>query len=112
MSRASAQCRASESLTMNPKLVRALIGFGPVSAFLAYSIAVLVRHRTVPAGLQLAGALCLVVVVLTHMAEALHVFPAMRWGGRDSPGHYVDLSSAVLGTAFVVIGYFLRRRNL
>jgi hypothetical protein len=38
----------------------------------------------------------LLVVVLTHVAEALHLFPAMGWGEPDSAGHYVDLASAVL----------------
>jgi hypothetical protein len=51
-----------------------------------------------------------VLVILTHVAEALHLFPAMRWGAPDSLGHYLDLSSAVLGVTFVPIGYILQRR--
>lgn len=94
---------------MNPTLVKALIASVPVTALLVYSIVLFVTRRTVPAGLQLFGALCLVVVVLAHVAEALHVFPVMRWGEPDSAGHYLDQSSAVLGTTFVVIGYLLRR---
>jgi hypothetical protein len=49
-------------------------------------------------------------VVLTHVAEALHLFPAMRWGEPDSIGHYLDLSSAVLGVTLLPTGHMLHRR--
>jgi len=39
---------------------------------------------------------CLAVVVLTHVAEALHLFPWMHWGQEHSVGHY--LGSAVLAS--------------
>jgi hypothetical protein len=38
-----------------------------------------------------------VLVVLTHVAEALHLFPWMQWGSSNSAAHYLDLWSAVLG---------------
>jgi hypothetical protein len=57
--------------------------------------------------LQILGAGCLVVVVLTHICEALHLFPWMDWGLEDSVGHYVDLSSAVLGLTLFPVGYLL-----
>jgi hypothetical protein len=47
---------------------------------------------------------CLAVVVLTHIAEKLNLFPVMGWGLPDSPGHYLDLISAVLGTVLLVAG--------
>jgi hypothetical protein len=31
----------------------------------------------------------------------------MGWGLRNSPGHYLDLSAAILGLAFLPTGYFL-----
>jgi hypothetical protein len=96
---------------MNPILMKALVALVPVALPLAYSVAVFVNRKTVSAVLQLVGATCLVVVVLTHIAEALHVLPAMRWGEPDSVGHYVDLSSAVLGVTLTPIGYILRRRE-
>jgi hypothetical protein len=37
------------------------------------------------------GAACLIVVVLTHVAERFNIFPAMGWGLPHSPGHYLDL---------------------
>jgi hypothetical protein len=48
------------------------------------------------------GVLCLVVVLLTHVAERLHVFPSMGWGLPNSPGHYLDLTSAILSGMSVV----------
>ena len=54
--------------------------------------------------LQLFGAACLIIVVLTHVAEALHPFPGMGWGQPDSPGHYLDLVSAILGCTLLLIG--------
>ena len=96
---------------MNPMLMKALVALVPVSVLLVYSVAVLVTRNTVPAALQLVGATCLVVVVLAHVAEALHLFPAMRWGEPDSVGHYIDLSSAVLGVTLTPLGYILRRRG-
>jgi hypothetical protein len=96
---------------MNPTLVKALVASVPVLLLLVYSVAVLVGHHTLSAVLQLVGAACLVVTVLTHIAEALHLLPAMRWGEPDSMGHYVDLSSAVLGVTLTAIAYTLRRRE-
>jgi hypothetical protein len=93
---------------MNPILVRALVASVPVFLLLVYSVAVLVTHQTLSSVLQLVGATCLAVMVLTHFAEALHLLAAMRW---DSVGHYLDLSSAVLGVTLTPIAFILRRRE-
>ena len=45
------------------------------------------------------------IVVLTHICEALGWFPSMGWGLRNSVGHYVDLSSAVLGVTLFPVGW-------
>jgi hypothetical protein len=50
------------------------------------SVGSFTKGRTVWRFLQLFGAVCLVVVVLTHIAEAFHLFPEMGWGRRDSAG--------------------------
>ena len=92
-------------------LMKAMVVLVPVSVLLVYSLAVLVTRNSVPAVLQLVGATCLLVVVLTHIAEALHLFPVMQWGEPDSVGHYIDLSSAVLGITLTPLGYILRRRK-
>lgn len=57
--------------------------------------------------LQVVGAACLVIVVLTHFSEALHLFPWMHWGDRHSVGHYLDLGSAVFGLTLFPAGYLL-----
>jgi hypothetical protein len=57
--------------------------------------------------LLLFGSTCLIVVVLTHVAEALHIFPSMGWGMPDSAGHYLDLMSAVLGTVLLSLGFLV-----
>jgi uncharacterized membrane protein len=61
----------------------------------------------------LLGFACLVIVVFTHVAERLHLFPSVGWGLPDSPGHYLDLVSIVLGCALLIAGAlisFNRRR--
>jgi ABC-type transport system involved in multi-copper enzyme maturation permease subunit len=66
--------------------------------------------------LQLLGLACLAIVVLTHVAEAFHLFPTMGWGQSNSAGHYVDLFSAILGCTLLLLGLigsaFMRRKNL
>ena len=54
--------------------------------------------------LLLLAFICLVIVVFTHVAERLHIFPGMGWGLPDSPGHYLDLVSAVLGSMLLIAG--------
>jgi hypothetical protein len=65
------------------------------------------RGRTVWSFLQLLGAGCLVVVVLTHFCEARHLFPRMGWGDKHSIGHYLDFGSALLGLTLFPVGYLL-----
>jgi hypothetical protein len=62
---------------------------------------------TVRRSLLLAGVVFLLVVVLTHVAERFDVFLAMGWGLPDSPGHYLDFVSAVLGSMFLIAGVAL-----
>jgi hypothetical protein len=92
---------------MNETLLKALVLLLPTGLALAYSVA-LTRRRAPWSALQLVGATCLLIVVLTHICEALGLFPWMQWGARHSAGHYLDLSSAVLGVTFLLCGYLLR----
>jgi len=55
------------------------------------------------------NALFLVIVVLSHLAEAFQLLPTMGWGRPRSAGHYIDLVSAVLGLVLFPLGYSLRR---
>jgi hypothetical protein len=59
---------------------------------------------TVGRCLLLLGFVCLIIMVFTHVAEGLHLVPSMGWGLPDSPGHYLDLVSAVLGCALLIAG--------
>ena len=61
-----------------------------------------VHAPTLSGGFLVLGAASLVVMVLTHVAEGLHLFSFMGWGQRHSPGHYLDLGSVYLGIAFLV----------
>jgi hypothetical protein len=50
------------------------------------------------------GIAFLVVVVATHVAERWRFFPEMGWGLPKSPGHYLDLASAIIGVALILAG--------
>jgi hypothetical protein len=86
-------------------LVRALVALVPAGMLFAGSAVLFFRGKTVGSLPQLLGAGCLVVVVLEHVAEALQWFPSMHWGDEQSIGHYIDLSSAVLGVTLFSVGY-------
>lgn len=53
------------------------------------------------------GAACLVIVGLTHVAEAFQLLPWMGWGLEHSVGHYIDLWGAIIGVALFPVGYLL-----
>jgi hypothetical protein len=65
------------------------------------------RHAATGRYLMRLGAGCMIIVVLTHLCETFHLFPTLGWGLKHSPGHYLDLSAAILGLAFLPAGYFL-----
>ena len=92
---------------MNVTLLKALLALVPTGLLFSGSVVLISRERTVWSFLQLVGAACLVIVALTHLSEALDMFPWMHWGREDSLGHYLDLSSAVLGVTLFPTGYFL-----
>ena len=83
----------------------ALAALVPACMLFAGSSVLFFRGKTVCSFLQLFGAGCLVVVVLTHVSETLSLFPWMHWGLEHSAGHYLDLGSAVLGLTFFPVGY-------
>jgi hypothetical protein len=92
---------------MSLPLAKALIALLAAGILFAGSALLFVRAKGLSSLLQLAGAGCLVGVVLTHIAEGLRVFPWMNWGLEDSVGHYLDFWSAVLGFTLFPIGYLL-----
>jgi hypothetical protein len=92
---------------MDAILSKALLALVPTAILFAGSVLLFQRERTLGSLLQLLGAGCLVIVVLTHLCEALRLFPWMQWGSEHSVGHYLDLWSAVLGLTLFAIGYLL-----
>lgn len=90
---------------MNVTIVKALVVMAPGVMLLMGSITLFRDHKTC-ALVQLLGAGSLV-VILTHIFEALHTLPSMGWGQENSAGHYIDLCSAVLAAALFPTGYLL-----
>src|SRR5216684_6286128 len=90
---------------MNVALFKALVALVPVFMLFSGSLVWFRRRKTSCSFLQLLGAACLVMVVLSHVCEALHLFPWMHWGMEHSIGHYLDMWSAVLGLTLFPIGY-------
>ena len=100
---------------MNMILVKPLAAFVPVCVVFGGSVALLFRVRTAWCVLQVVGAGGLVVVILAHLCEALHLLSWLGWGLEHSPGHYVDLLSAVLSVTLFPLGYLadaLARRDV
>src|SRR5215813_13755178 len=89
-------------------LMRALVASVPVLMLFAGSLALFMKEKAVLSVLQMVGAGCLVIVVLAHVCEAIQLFPAMGWGLEHSPGHYLNLSGAVLGLTLFPVGYLLQ----
>lgn len=87
----------------------------PVCTALFVTVIGFAKEKSVWRFLQLIGAVSLLMVVLAHIAEAYHIIPGMRWGESDSPGHYLDLFSAILGLTLLPLGYLFhvlsRRRR-
>ena len=84
------------------------IGVAICAAFVASAIT-LAQERDASSVIQSLGAGCLIVVVLTHVAEKFDFFPSMGWGLPDGTGHYLDLVSAIAGLILLPTGYLLRK---
>src|SRR5215470_10233167 len=94
---------------MNPTLLKALLAMVPAPVLFVASIVIFKREGRSGSLLQLVGAGCLVIVVLTHICEAVGLLPWMNWGEEHSFGHYVDFWSAALGLTLVPGGFLMRR---
>jgi hypothetical protein len=90
---------------MRATLLKALVALVPACMLFCGSALLFFRGKTVGSSLQLLGAGCLVLVVFTHVSEALHLFPWMGWGLEHSVGHYLDFWSFVLGLTLFPAGY-------
>jgi hypothetical protein len=88
-------------------LFKALVALVPACMLVSGAVVLFLRGKTVSSFLQLLGSGCLVMVVLTHVCEALRLFPSMHWGLEHSAGHYLDFGSAFLGLTLFPTGYLL-----
>ena len=93
---------------MNTTLIKAVILLAVASGLCAFAAFRHSRSKTRALFLQLTGLGCWILVALVHICEALTLFPVMGWGREDSVGHYLDLSSAVLGTGLLLAGLMLQ----
>lgn len=84
-----------------------LVALIPAGVLFVGSAILVFRLRRPALVLQLLGAIGLIVVVATHVCEALRLFPSMHWGAEHSLGHYVDLGSTVGALTLFPIGYVL-----
>jgi hypothetical protein len=81
---------------MNTTLLKTLIAGVPAGLMLSGSVLLVLRARSLSSILQLVGTASLMIVVLTHFCEALHLFPQMQWGSEHSAGHHLDLCGAII----------------
>ena len=93
---------------MDSALLRAVLLLIPIGALFVWSIALFLRTTTAFTFIQLVGAGLLVIVVLTHICEALGLFRFMQWGSPHRVGHYLDLGCALLGLILLPAGFLLR----
>jgi len=88
-------------------LLKGLVALVPAGLLFSGSLVLFLKDKLICPFLQLFGSRCLALVVLTHLCEALHLFPWMHWGLEHSAGHYLDLGSDVLGLTLFPLGYLL-----
>jgi len=79
----------------------------PASLLFIGACILFARRQTAASFLQLLGAAGLLVVVLTHVAEAVNVLPQLDWGSQHSIGHFLDLGAAITGLTLFPLGYLL-----
>ena len=93
---------------MNSTLLKALTALVLILVLFSWSVVSFIRRKTAFSFLQVFGAGCLIVVVLTHIFETLHLFPFMQWGSPHSVGHYLDLTSAIVGLILFPLGVLVQ----
>jgi hypothetical protein len=91
---------------MSPTLI--VIGSTVLAAFVV-SVAQFAKKQAVSSCLRLIGTVLLLVVVIAHLAEKFQWLEWMSSGLPDSPGHYIDLVSAILGVSLFSGGLLLPR---
>ena len=90
---------------MNTTLLKSLLAIVPISVLSLGSGILFSKERTLGSSLQLVGAGCLGIVVLTHFCEALHILPWMHWGMCIALVITSISGVPVLGLTFFPVGY-------
>jgi hypothetical protein len=93
-----------ERKSMSSTLI--VIGASVLAAFVVSAVQ-FAKERPVWNCLRLIGAAFLLVVVVSHLAEQFQWLAWMGWGLADSPGHYIDLVSAVVGVGLFAGGFLV-----
>lgn len=96
--------KVSES--MSPTLI--VIGASVSAAFVVWGVQ-FAKERAISSGLRLIGSVLLLVVAASHFAEKFRWLAWMGWGLPNSPGHYVDLVSAIVGVSLFSGARFVLR---
>lgn len=92
---------------MNATFWKAAVALLPASMLLAGAVRFWCKARSAGSLLQALGAGSLILVILAHLCEGLRLFSGMGWGLEHSPGHYLDLISALLTLTLFPAGYLL-----
>ena len=79
---------------LSPTLI--VIGASVSAAFVVWGVQ-FAKEGAISSGLRLIGSVLLLVVAASHFAEKFRWLAWMGWGLPNSPGHYVDLVSAIVG---------------
>ena len=85
-------------------------GRSPVSSLPRPSGSATLPRSAMAKRLLLGGCALWLMVILTHAAERWHILPGMGWGLPNSPGHYLDLASAIGGAVLLMAAVLAKRR--
>jgi hypothetical protein len=88
-----------------------VIGAAVLTAFVVSAVQ-FAKEQAISRCLRLIGSALLLVVVASHLAEKFQWLAWMGWGLPDSPGHYIDLVSAILGASLFAGGLLLPRSSV
>jgi len=93
---------------MDGQVPAILLGIAiPALMLFCGSVVLFCAEKTLWSLLQMLGAGCLIIVVLTHIGKAFDLLPWMRWGSENSMGHFLDLGGATLGLSLFPAGYLM-----
>ena len=96
---------------MSAAEVKGFLALGAACVFLGVSAALFLTRRSLGPALQAFGLACFGIMALTHVFEAFAILPTLGWGQAHTVGHFIDLSAALLGVAFVTASFLLRQRG-